>query len=173
MEIILAQIIGILAIITVTISVHFKKKNHMMLVQSLAHLFYATQYILLGAFSAAYMDAAAIIRNLLYYKYDETKTKIPLYLPIILCVAIIFIGIIKYSGLLSLIPIVITLAYTISATFKNPKVFKCTFGFCALIWLYYNYKCGAYVCVLGNIMEFSSTLTALIKERKRKKKYFF
>ncbi|MBQ6285243.1 MAG: YgjV family protein [Bacilli bacterium] len=173
MEKLLAQIIGILAIITITISVHFKKKNHMMLVQSLAHLFYCTQYILLGAYSAAYMDGVAIARNLIYYKFDETKTKIPIIFPILLCTIIIIIGYFNYDGLLSLIPIVITLAYTISATFKNPKIFKCTFGFCALIWLYYNYKCGAYVCIIGNVMEFSSTAIALIKERKRKKKYFF
>ena len=173
MEILWAQIIGILAIIAITTSVHFKKKNHMMAMQSLAHFLYAVQYIILGAFSAAYMDAAAIIRNLIFYKYDETKTKIPIILPIIICIAIVFIGYINYDGIISIIPIVIALAYTISASFKNPRVYKIVFGICALGWLYYNFKCKAYVCLIGNFMEFSSTLVALIREAKKKKKFFF
>lgn len=173
MEILWAQIIGILAIITITTSVHFKKKNHMMLMQSIAHLLYAIQYVILKAYSAAYMDTVAIIRNLIYYKYDETKTKIPLILPIIICITTIIIGYFNYNGLISLIPIIIALAYTISASFKDPRIYKFTFGICALGWLYYNFKCGAYVCLIGNTMEFISTLIALIKEKKKRKKYFF
>ena len=173
MEILVAQIVGILAIITITASVHFKKKNHMMMMQSLAHLLYSIQYIILGAYSAAYMDAVAIVRNLIYYKYDETKNQIPIVLPIVICTITIIIGYINYDGIISLIPIVIALAYTISATFKDPKVYKYTFGICALGWLYYNFKCGAYVCLIGNFMEFISTLIAIIKDAKSRKKYFF
>lgn len=173
MEILWAQIIGILAIIAITASVHFKKKNHMMMMQSVAHLLYATQYIILKAYSAAYMDAVAIIRNLIYYKYDETKTRIPIILPIIICAITIIIGYFKYDGLISLIPIIIALSYTISASFKDPKVYKYVFGICALGWLYYNFKCGAYVCLIGNAFEFFSTLIALIREKKKRKKYFF
>lgn len=173
MEILISQIVGSLAIITITASVHFKKKNHMMMVQSLAHFLYAIQYIILNAYSAAYMDAVAIIRNLIYYKYDSTKSKIPIILPIIICSIIIVIGYLNYSGIISLIPIVIALSYTIAATFKNPKVYKYVFGICALGWLYYNFKCGAYVCLFGNLFEFFSTLIALINEKRKRKKYLF
>jgi hypothetical protein len=173
MKAVWAQIIGGLAIITITSSVHFKKKNHMMTMQSLAHLLFAIQYIVLDAFSAAYMDTIAIVRNLIFYKFDETKRRIPIILPIIICIIICIIGYINYNGIITLLPVIIALAYTISASFKDPKVYKYTFGVCILGWMYYNLHYGAYVCVIGNIVELVSTITAVIRDLKRKKKYFF
>ena len=173
MKAVWAQIIGGLAILAITSSVHFKKKNHMMAMQSLAHLLFAIQYIVLDAFSAAYMDTISIIRNLIFYKFDETKTRIPIILPTIICIVIGIVGYFNYNGLITLIPVIISMAYAISAAFKNPKVYKYTFGVCILGWMYYNFHYGAYVCVIGNIIELVSTMAALIRDLKERKKYFF
>ena len=77
-----AQLIGAAAMLTITLSVQCRKKKHMMMVQSAAHMLYAFQYALLGAFSAAFMDAIAVLRNMLFYKYDKNKKQVPLYLTI-------------------------------------------------------------------------------------------
>ena len=45
---------------------------------------------------------------------------------------------------------------------------KFVFGTCAIGWLFYNLNFQAYVCVIGNIMEITSTTIALIRETKRK-----
>ena len=75
MNILYAQLIGAAAMLTITLSVQCRKKKHMMMVQSAAHMLYAFQYALLGAFSAAFMDLISVLRNLLFYKYDKDKTQ--------------------------------------------------------------------------------------------------
>lgn len=173
MNILVAQIISILAIIAITSSVQFKKKQHMMAMASLSHLLYSIQYIILGAYSAAYMDTVAIVRNLLFHKYNETKTAAPPLLTAFIIVVTIIIGLTTYDGFLSIIPVAIAIAYTVSASFKDPKIYKTTFGLCAIIWVFYNFKFKAYICVIGNIAEFISTIIALIRDYKNKKKYLF
>lgn len=73
MNVLYAQLIGAAAMLTITLSVQCRKKKHMMMVQSAAHMLYAFQYALLGAFSAAFMDLISVLRNLLFYKYDKDK----------------------------------------------------------------------------------------------------
>lgn len=170
MNILYAQLIGTAAMLTITLSVQCRKKKHMMMFQSIAHMLYSFQYALLGAFSAAYMDIIAVIRNLLFSKYDKSKKSIPILLPIIIITTTIVIGILTYTNPLSTLPVIIAVLYTIGASFKDPKIYKYIFGTCAIAWLFYNLKFKAYICVAGNIMEISSTTIALIRETKRKKK---
>lgn len=165
-----AQLIGAAAMLTITLSVQCRKKKHMMMVQSAAHMLYAFQYALLGAFSAAFMDAIAVLRNMLFYKYDKSKKQVPLYLTTIVLLITALIGYLNYTNPLSLLPVIIAMLYTIGASFKDPKVYKYVFGFCAIAWLFYNLKFKAYVCVIGNIMEITSTTIALIRDTKNSKK---
>ena len=170
MNVLYAQLIGAAAMLTITLSVQCRKKKHMMMVQSAAHILYAFQYALLGAFSAAFMDIIAVLRNILFYKYDKDKKKIPIILPTIVILITIFVGTLTYTNPLSLLPVIVAILYTIGASFRDPKIYKYIFGTCAIAWLFYNLKFQAYVCVIGNIMEITSTAIALIRETKRKKK---
>lgn len=170
MNVLYAQLIGAAAMLTMTFSVQCRKKKHMMTVQSLAHLLYSFQYALLGAFSAAFMDIISVLRNFLFYKYDKDKKKIPTILPILVITITLIIGYLTYTNPLSLLPTIVAILYTIGASFKDPKVYKYVFGSCAIAWLFYNLKFKAYVCVIGNLMEITSTIIALVREIKRKKK---
>lgn len=164
-----AQLISIFAMLTISFSVQCRKKKHMMMVQSFAHMLYAFQYALLGAFSAAYMDIIAVLRNLLFYKYDKNRKQIPIFLSISVIILTLLVGYFSYNNILSLFPVIIAILYTIGASFKDPKVYKYVFGFCAIGWLFYNFRFKAYVCVIGNIIEVVSTIIALIRENKYKR----
>ena len=170
MNVLYEQLIGAAAMLTITLSVQCRKKKHMMMVQSAAHMLYAFQYALLGAFSAAFMDLISVLRNLLFYKYDKNKKKIPIILPIIVITITVIIGYLNYTNPLSLLPVIVAILYTIGASFRDPKVYKYVFGTCAIAWLFYNLKFQAYVCVIGNIMEITSTIIALVRETKRSKR---
>lgn len=165
-----AQLIGVAAMLTISFSVQCRKKKHKMMVQSFAHMLYAFQYALLGAISAAYMDIMAVVRNILFYKYDKNRRQVPIVLSGIIIIVTGIIGYLNYTNPLSLLPVIVAILYTIGATFKNPRVYKYVFGFCAIAWLFYNLKFKAYVCVIGNIMEITSTIIALVRETKNKNK---
>lgn len=170
MNIIYAQLIGIAGMLTISASVHCRKKKNMMFVQSAAHLLFSFQYAILGAFTASFMDIMAILRNMLYRKYDKSRKKIPIILPIIVLSITSIIGYFTYNGLLSLLPILIAIAYTIGASFKDPKIYKYVFGICAAGWLFYNFQVHAYINIIGNIVEIVSTTIAITNDYKRKKK---
>ena len=140
------------------------------MVQSFAHMLYAFQYALLGAISAAYMDIMAVVRNILFYKYDKNRRQVPIVLSGIIIIVTGIIGYLNYTNPLSLLPVIVAILYTIGATFKDARVYKYVFGFCAIAWLFYNLKFKAYVCVIGNIMEITSTIIALVRETKNKNK---
>ena len=104
------------------------------------------------------------------YKYDKNRRQVPIVLSGIIIIVTGIIGYLNYTNPLSLLPVIVAILYTIGATFKDARVYKYVFGFCAIAWLFYNLKFKAYVCVIGNIMEITSTIIALVRETKNKNK---
>lgn len=170
MNVLYAQFIGIAAILIISFSVQCRKKKNMMLLQMVAYCLYSVQYAVLNAFSGCFMDLIAALRCILFFKYDKNKQKIPAFLTVFVILAILIAGSYTYNGYLSIIPIIISIAYTVGASFKNPRIYKLIFGIAALFWLYYNIMTGAYVCIIGNTLEIFSTSIAFYNESKTKKR---
>jgi len=76
---------------------------------------------------------------------------------------ILFIGVFTYDGVLSLIPIVISVFYTLSSFNSNAKWNRFCVLFLAFVWIYYNFKVEAYISILGNLMEIVSGILALVR----------
>lgn len=165
MKIIIAQIIGIIAIILNILSLQYKKKKKVMNMQLIANALFSLQYLVLGAFSGAYMNVITVIRCLLYKKYNSSRKKVPTYLVIFVITLCLIAGYVGYNGLFSLIPTIITIIYCIAATSKNVKKYKLIYGLCAIVWLYYNFKVKALVNMIGNIFEIASAIISLKKKK--------
>lgn len=157
---ILSQIIGLLAIICWVMSIQQKNKEKILMNQMFANTLYTIQYVLLGAYSASAMNITSAIRSLVFYN-DEKKHKQSKLTGSILIAAIIIIGIITYSSPISTIPILITIAYTYSVWQSNLKITRIIFIIAAIIWIYYNLKVGAYVSIVGNILEIISGIISI------------
>ena len=170
MNILYAQFIGAAALLTIVLSVQFKKKKNIMLFQLIANVLYSVQYALLNVPSAAYLNIITILRSYTYYLYDKKKKKIPLFFLIFYCLLSLVIGYLLYDNILVLIPITITIAYTVGAYYKDPNVFREVFLISAFAWLYYNYRVEAYVGMFGNLCEIVSTFIAINRYTKKVKK---
>lgn len=170
-----AQILGGLAILFWIISVQNKKKKNIILNQMIANLLYTIQYSMLGVFSASSMNFTSTLRSLVFYQKEKNNQPISKIWLIIFLGLVIAGGIVFWDGYLSLIPIIITLFYTYSAWCKETKFLRIVFLCAAIVWIYYNYRVGAYICIIGNSLEIVSGTIALIrfkelKKKKRKKK---
>ncbi len=161
------QIFGALALVFWVFSIQTKAKSKILTLQMFANIFYAVQYFLLGAFSASMMNITSTVRSFIYERYETKKKKTPLIFLIIFCIVIIIIGIITYTSPLSILPILITLAYCITTWLNGTFATYITFVICAIIWIYYNISIGAYISVIGNIFEIISGIIALIRFRKK------
>lgn len=168
------QIFGILALLIWCISVQVNKREKVLLLQTLANVFYAVQYFLLGTSLTGYMNLISVIRILIFYnnekKQKKTNSIFSLMLFIILILTIWCIDIISngfnYYGI---IPIVITIGYTYATWQKNLNILRYIFLVSAFLWIGFNLKIGAYVVVIGNIMEIISGITAISRFHLRKK----
>lgn len=160
----LAQIIGCLAVSIWTLSIQNKDRKNILKFQTVANLLYTLEYSLLGAYSAASMNLTSTFRCYIFSKKEKDLNKLTLLFILIM----IILGILTYSGLISIIPIIITIFYTISSKFKNANYNRVTVLISAFIWIYYNYKVGAYIGIIGNLLEITSGVIALTRYNVKK-----
>lgn len=167
--VILAQVLALFAILFWVISILLKNKKNILLMQVIANGIYGIEYLLLGAFSAASMNFLSFLRLLVYYFYALLNIKMPKWILFVFIALVLLFGIITYDGLISLLPIIITVLYTYAFWQNNLNVARIIYIVAAIIWIYYNYEVGAYVGIIGNILEIITGLISLIKYRGGKK----
>lgn len=167
--VLLAQVLALFAILFWVISILLKNKKNILLMQVIANGIYGIEYLLLGAFSAASMNFLSFLRLLVYYFYALLNIKMPKWILFVFIALVLLFGIITYDGLISLLPIIITVLYTYAFWQNNLNVARIIYIVAAIIWIYYNYEVGAYVGIIGNILEITTGLISLIKYRGGKK----
>lgn len=167
--VILAQVLASFAILFWVISILLKNKKNILLMQVIANGIYGIEYLLLGAFSAASMNFLSFLRLLVYYFYASLNMKMSKWILLVFIALVLLFGIITYDGLISLLPIIITVLYTYAFWQNNLNVARIIYIVAAIIWIYYNYEVGAYVGIIGNILEIITGLISLIKYRGGKK----
>ena len=167
--VVLAQVLALFAILFWVISILLKNKKNILLMQVIANGIYGIEYLLLGAFSAASMNFLSFLRLLVYYFYALLNIKMPKWILFVFITLVLLFGIITYDGLISLLPIIITVLYTYAFWQNNLNVARIIYIVAAIIWIYYNYEVGAYVGIIGNILEIITGLISLIKYRGGKK----
>ena len=167
--VVLAQVLALFAILFWVISILLKNKKNILLMQVIANGIYGIEYLLLGAFSAASMNFLSFLRLLVYYFYTSLNIKMPKWILFVFIALVLLFGIITYDGLISLLPIIITVLYTYAFWQNNLNVARIIYIVAAIIWIYYNYEVGAYVGIIGNALEIITGLISLIKYRGGKK----
>ena len=160
---ILANIIGAFAIITWTLSIQNKERKNILIFQIFANVFYSLQYFLLGAKTAGTTNLLSVFRCLIFYFDEKRNGKVTNASFIIFSILMILIGIITYDGIISLIPVIGGLIYMYSLWQNNLNLTRYLFIFAALILAYYNFKVGAIVLLIGNILDIISGGISIIR----------
>ena len=89
-EFLIAQIIGLIAIIVLLISFKKNNKEHLLKYQIISSLLYAIQYFFLKAYSGGFINLICALRNYIFNHYKEKK--IPLFWLIMILLLLITIG---------------------------------------------------------------------------------
>lgn len=159
-------IISILSIILYVLSVQFKEKKNILITQILASISYLIVYVIKGAWSGVAIEILEELKDVVFIKLEKNNKKIPIIVLIIFVLLLILVSIIFYDGILSLLPLVINILLFVSTYYKNPKYIRWIMLVCGGLWAIYNVYVGAYVIVIGNILEIFSAIIAIIKFRK-------
>ena len=121
---IVAQIFGALALAILIISLQKNSKTKLLLYQSISSLLYALQYLFLNAYTGCFMNLICMIRNMIFNQYPKKRP--PIYWLIITIVLMIFFSSLSYTGVISFLPMIAVILYSIALWHGNLTVIRTT-----------------------------------------------
>ena len=159
----LGQIFGIFALITLAYSFKENRKDKLLKYQIYSNSFCALQYLCLGraAYTGVLLHFMCLVRNFIYYKYDNKDVPIGWFLGIVSIM--IFMSFISYESIWSFLPMIgIVLNSWGLWQKKLPVARKCE-AVAALLLVIYNVRVLAWGGVLANGFELIMTLLAIVR----------
>ena len=172
MILIISQIIGLAAVGLYLLSYQLKNRKQIVWTTFFSNVLYVLQYILLGAFSGAVMDALCTVGS--FFAGKKHSPKLRPYIKQIAAINLLVISAIGVAvavaqhSLIELLPVAGTLFQMGGLWCENEQTIR-KLGLCsAPFWLIYNYITQAYGAALGSVFVIVSAATALIRYRKKK-----
>ena len=162
MQIIVANGLGLLAVALFVLSYQLRARRGIILLNAASRILYVAQYLVLGAFEGAALDAAAFAISLLCSKRDRgfVKAHLPL---VILCsnALILAVGVLTWRSIFSLLAIAGVLLETLALWFSRERIIRIVSLFAAPCWLAYNLVNVAFGSALGNVITIVSLAVAI------------
>lgn len=156
----LAQVFGIVALFILILSFQQNNTEKLFKLQIASCLTYSLEYLLLGGFSGALICFICAIRNLVFSKHKE---QIPVFWLYTFLIIMFVSSIISYTGLVSLLPLLSALVYTIALWHKKLRIIRLAELLVAFIYIIYNIYILAYTSVLSSIIELVTTIFAIYR----------
>ena len=158
---IIAQVFGGFALIIYIISFYKDTKKQLLKYQIFSSLLYIIQYIFLGAYTVCLMSLICIIRNSIFSYYDNQK--IPVHSLIFVIILMIIFSIFTFYGFISLLPMFESIMYSVALWGGNLKTIRLAEIVSCIIYIFYNICVGAYVGLIGTIIELVTAVIAFYK----------
>ena len=168
MNFILAQVLGLFALISVCIGYFLKQKPHFLISQIIGNLFYSLAFFVVEAYVGGVLVMVSLARCIyLYYaeKYNFKYTK-----PLLSIFIVLFItfGIIFYDTPYDFIPIITGTIFTISYSLKNLQTMKYLLILPNTMLVIYNILCTTYTNAILDIIEVIVIIVAIIKFKRKR-----
>ena len=164
---IIAQVIGIIAVVISFITYQLKSKKSICIVLAVAITLFALHYALLGETIGMVLNLACIVRNVCY-AFENNKILSHKAVPIVLTVIMGVLSILTWEGLHTMLFAAGIMINTLSLGYLNPQnLRKSLLVSCTLILIY-----NAYVSSWGGLINEAfviiSAIIALIRYRNTK-----
>jgi hypothetical protein len=158
-QLIIGQILGIVAPIVTFISYQVNSKNKLLLLQTAANVAICISYLLLGASSGFALNIVGTIRNMTFFFLDP-KSRTNRICAVILALAMGGAGLLSWEGPISSVLMVALMANTIFMSFGDPQLLrKSVIGTSSLILIYNLLMAHP---TIGGIMNESIAIVASI-----------
>lgn len=153
----IGQILGLIALIILIISFQINNKGKLLRLQIFSSLFFAMQYLFLGAINGFLMNLMTCIRNIIF-----TKSKNIIFL-IIIILAMVILSIFSYDGLISILPGIAVILYSISLWQKNLTITRIVEIISCSLFIIYNIKYYAIAGLISTILELIFAFIAIYR----------
>lgn len=164
-------VVSIASIFLYVMSVQFKDKKNILITQIFASLCYLIVYVYKGAWSGVSIEVLEESKDIIFINYEKKNKNIPMGALVVFIGLLILCSIIFYDGALSLLPLVINILLFTSTYFKNPKYIRYVMLVSGILWGVYNLYLGAYIILVGNILEVISAIYSIYRYKDIDKKF--
>lgn len=157
MNIVLGNIIALIASLLMVYSGILKQKKKILYIQTVQIGLSVVSNIILGGITGAIINALSVIRNILCYK-DRLKLKEKTILIIMASILSI-----KFNnlGFLGMLPLISTVSYIIFMNTKNVIKFKILIIFTMTMWLIYDLNIKSYTSAAFDFMNIIANIISI------------
>ncbi len=160
----IAQVIGLVGVILFMLSFQIKSNKKLFLVQVMANLMFATQFILLGAYAGCVNLIICIARNLLFMNRDKWKF---IEHPATLAVFIVLFAIntaFNWKAWYDLLSFAAAASATVAFWTGNPRKIRTYNLFIASpCWIVYDICVGSWAGVLNEVIGITSISISIFR----------
>lgn len=163
---VLSQIFVILAFVLSLIAYHKNKKEEILKITVISNMLNLVHYLLLKGYSGCLTKLLGIIRDLFVIKKGNNKLLSSKVILIIFILIYLVAGIILYSNIFSILPIIAAVIYLIGIWNGNELNVKKVAFICYSLWIIYNIFIFSILGIFTNSVSFVSAFIAYYKEKK-------
>lgn len=162
---VIGNLIALIASILMLYSGYIKKKQKIILVQTIQIGLSVISNIVLGGITGAIINALSLIRNILCYKDKLTK----IWKVVLILLSAILTLTFNNLGLVGLLPLVSTIAYIWLMDIKDVIKFKYLIVFTMTMWLIYDIYIMSYTAAIFDLGTIIANIISIIQIKKNKK----
>ncbi len=172
-EIIIAQIFGIGAMLSLFSAYQQKRRGKLIICKLCADVFWVGHYFFLGGYGGMVPNLVGIFREIVFTFRDKYKWASSRLIPIFFILLNWGIGVFTFKSPINVLPIAASTLVTISLWIRDPKLTKLITLPVSLTFLVYDIIIGSYIGVINESIVIISIIISFIKgERKMKKSIF-
>ena len=158
MTLILGNIVALLGSLLMVYTGLIKKKQKIILFQTVQIGLYVLSNIILGGITGAIINALSMIRNILCY-----KNKLGLKEKIIITILSIVLSLsFNNLGIIGLLPVISTVTYIWLIDIKNVSRFKILIIFTMILWFIYDMTIKSYTSAFFDFMNICANIISII-----------
>ena len=161
-ELIIIRIIGIIGLTANFLSFQFEKHKRILLFRTINEGLFIIQYLILGAYTGALLNAIGCIRNVIFTKQVASGKKTTIS-SVIFCVIFTFFGILTFDGVKSIMLILAKDLSTIAYGNKNTTVIRAVSFLTHINYLFYNLAVTSYEGALADAILLISLIAGIIR----------
>ena len=152
----IGQIMGVIALIILILSFQTNVKKRLLNLQIFSSVFFALQYLFLGAINGCLMNLMTSIRNILFSKFKSVVCLI------IIILIMLIMSVFSYNGLISILPSIAVILY-IALWQDNLKITRIVEVISCILFIIYNIRFYAISGLIATILELIFAIIAIYR----------
>lgn len=164
MQIIIGNIVALIASIIMVYSGYLKQKKKILYAQTIQIGLSVLSNIILGGITGAIINAISCIRNILCYK-EKLNNVAKIVLIILATILSLYFNNLGFIGLL---PLISTITYILLMNIKDVIKFKYLIIFTMVLWFFYDLYIKSYTSACFDFMNIVANFVSIIQINKNK-----